>query len=59
MEDIGHFNSGEIYEDQNFMVYMDGKLIGLHRNPDSLAKDLRFMRRKGKIGKSISININY
>jgi len=30
MEDIGHYNSGEIYDDNNYMIFINGMLVGLH-----------------------------
>lgn len=59
MEDIGHFSSGEIHEDDNFMVFINGQVVGLVRDPDDFVKELRFMRRRGKIGETVSISLNY
>ncbi|EAR92467.1 DNA-directed RNA polymerase (macronuclear) [Tetrahymena thermophila SB210] len=58
MEDIGHYSSGEIHEDKNYMVFLNGQIIGMHRDPEAFAQKLRFMRRRGKIGTTISISTN-
>ena len=61
MEDINHFCSGEIYNGSNFMVFLNGQVVGVIPKPDEFVKTLRFMRRKGHIGEKsefISISIN-
>lgn len=59
MEDIGHYFSGEIHDDDNFMVFINGQVVGLISNPNTFVNELRVMRRRGKIGESISISLNY
>lgn len=38
------------------VVYLNGKLIGEHKNPDSLVRRMRDLRRKGKVHFSTSIS---
>ena len=58
MEDIGHFVSGEIHDDTNFMVFLNGQVIGLVKDPSCFVKELKILRRRGKIGDTISIFLN-
>jgi DNA-directed RNA polymerase III subunit RPC2 len=58
MEDISHYASGEHHEDENYMVLLNGQVIGLVRTPLDFTRDLRTLRRRGKIGATISISLN-
>ncbi len=58
MEDISLYCAGEIHEFSNYAVFLNGQIIGLVRNPWNFSRDLRIMRRKGKIGNTISISVN-
>ncbi|EGR34802.1 DNA-directed polymerase III polypeptide B, putative [Ichthyophthirius multifiliis] len=58
MEEIRHYSTGEIHDGNNYMVFLNGQIIGLHKDPEKFAEKLRFMRRRGKIGTTISISTN-
>jgi DNA-directed RNA polymerase subunit B' len=40
------------------VVYLNGKLLGEHRNPEQLIKKLRNLRRQGKIDHTVSISFH-
>lgn len=41
MEDIGHYSSGEIHDADNFMVFINGQVVGLVSSPEKFVMDLR------------------
>ncbi len=47
LQDIGMYCSGEIYKKENYLVFLNGLVIGIHRNPEKFLQELRYMRRKG------------
>ena len=34
LQDIGMYCSGEIYKKENYLVFLNGLVIGIHRNPE-------------------------
>eukprot|EP00397_Hematodinium_sp_SG-2012_P003066 GEMP01003074.1.p1 GENE.GEMP01003074.1~~GEMP01003074.1.p1 ORF type:complete len:1220 (+),score=278.51 GEMP01003074.1:80-3661(+) len=42
-------------DDGVFLVFLNGALIGVHRHPHKFLKNMRLLRRQGKIGEFISI----
>jgi len=45
MEDIGHYCTGEIHEGKNYMVFLNGQIIGMHKDPQAFTHKLRLETR--------------
>ena len=58
VEDIGHFSPQEFYFENNHLVFLNGSMIGLHRNPERLIDDVKILRRNGKINEFVSVYID-
>eukprot|EP00792_Barthelona_sp_PAP020_P005078 TRINITY_DN2485_c0_g1_i1.p1 TRINITY_DN2485_c0_g1~~TRINITY_DN2485_c0_g1_i1.p1 ORF type:complete len:1132 (-),score=303.31 TRINITY_DN2485_c0_g1_i1:137-3499(-) len=56
VEDIELLGGEAIHE--HFLIIMDGRIVGVHRNPLQLVQMFRNLRRRGKIPKMVSIFIN-
>jgi len=56
VEDIGLVNGEEIHSGNNYIVFLNGQIAGLHRNPSKFTKDFRELRRKGIINEFVSIS---
>lgn len=55
MEDIGLVNGEDLYSKENFIVFLNGQIIGIHRYPSKFTKEFRILRRKGIINEFVSI----
>lgn len=49
MEDIGHYCTGEIHEGKNYMVFLNGQIIGMHKDPQAFTYKLRLGTQQIKI----------
>ena len=58
VEDIGHFSPQEFYYKNNHLVFLNGSMIGLHRNPEKLIEDIKILRRNGRINEFVSVYID-
>ncbi|KAH7650078.1 DNA-directed RNA polymerase beta subunit [Cryptosporidium bovis] len=43
----------------SYFVFINGSLMGIHRNPELLATQIRLLRRKGYIGQFVSVFCNH
>ena len=62
VEDINIMSGIDLYRDsQTYLVFLNGVILGLHRNPEKLVSDFRKLRRTGRINPFVSIfrNIAY
>lgn len=59
VEDIGLVNGEDIHAPGNFIVFLNGQIAGLHRNPLKFIKEFRELRRKGLINEFVSISQDY
>ena len=54
-----HLLSGEdILSENTFLVFLNGNILGVHRNPQIFVKSLRALRRIGKIQEFVSLYIH-
>lgn len=53
VEDASLFGGDELHAATT--VYLNGALLGVHRNPSRFIKDMRMLRRSGKVGEFVSI----
>lgn len=56
VEDLGHFCPNEYYKQP--LVFLNGNILGLHRNPERLASNIRLLRRRGKINEFVSVYVD-
>lgn len=52
------FSGKEFYQENNYLIFINGGIFGITSNPVFLVESLRNIRRKGKINKFISIYMN-
>lgn len=55
VEDVNLLTGAEINEPGTFLVFMNGRIIGAHLQPEVFVKRLRFLRRKGLVGEFVSV----
>lgn len=58
VEDLAHFSAEDYYREGNYLVFLNGNAMGLHRDPESLANDIRKLRRSGKINEFVTVYID-
>ncbi len=58
LEDIGIMNGEDIHVSRNYLVFLNGQIIGLHCRPHHFTKEFRYLRRKGIINEFVSIFID-
>eukprot|EP00768_Dysnectes_brevis_P005195 gnl/Dysnectes_brevis/3739_a4795_967.p1 GENE.gnl/Dysnectes_brevis/3739_a4795_967~~gnl/Dysnectes_brevis/3739_a4795_967.p1 ORF type:complete len:1136 (-),score=236.33 gnl/Dysnectes_brevis/3739_a4795_967:39-3404(-) len=56
VEDVGMLSGDEITK--NWLVFLDGQILGVHRMPTFLLNQLRALRRSGNIGRMVSFYMN-
>lgn len=57
-EDISMVTGEEINSKDAYLMYLNGELLGIHRNPDKFCSDFRKLRRKGLIHEFVSVSKN-
>jgi DNA-directed RNA polymerase III subunit RPC2 len=57
VEDIQLIGGDQINSKENFFVFLNGILIGIHRYPKKFVKEFRYLRRKGLINRFVSISL--
>lgn len=55
VEDVTLLTGEEIHSHTTFLVFLNGVLQGIHTQPHSFVKSIRFLRQKGRISEFISI----
>ena len=56
VEDIGQLTGIEIHSKDCYMVFLNGQVIGVYRNPVKFVQEFKKLRRRGNIGEFVSIN---
>jgi DNA-directed RNA polymerase III subunit RPC2 len=57
VEDINLLSGLDLYlSESSYGVFLNGVLIGIHRNPDKFVRDFRALRRVGRVGPFVSIH---
>ena len=54
-EDIGLLSGREIHSKDCYIVFLNGQIIGVNKQPEKFVTQFRAMRRKGLIGEFTSI----
>jgi len=55
MEDASLLVGTELYDENTFLIFINGVPMGVHRNPQQFLTNFRLLRRKGKINEFVSI----
>ncbi|KAJ3187007.1 DNA-directed RNA polymerase III core subunit ret1 [Gaertneriomyces sp. JEL0708] len=55
VEDVNVLTGGDLYEEGTYLVFLNGVILGAHRNPEKFVNDLRSLRRAGRVGPFVSI----
>jgi len=55
VEDAQALSGEELHSTANFLVFLNGTLLGVHRRPKKLMQTLRDLRRHGRVGEFVSI----
>ena len=53
--DASELTGEELYSEENFIVFLNGRLLGAHRNPRKFERELKCLRRARKFGRYVSI----
>lgn len=57
VEDLNMVSGEEINAAGSYLVFLNGLVLGIHRNPHRLGFQLRRLRRCGRIGRYVSIHV--
>merc|ERR1719191_1669137 len=55
VEDAQALFGEELHHSDNFLVFLNGELLGIHRRPNKFISNLRNLRRQGRVGEFVSI----
>lgn len=58
MEDANLIGGDELHSEENFVIYLNGQPVGVHRQPLKFVKNFRLLRKRGRIQEFVSIYIN-
>ncbi|CEM00582.1 unnamed protein product [Vitrella brassicaformis CCMP3155] len=58
VEDAGAIGGEELHSPGTYLVFLNGLLMGVHRRPKQFMKNLRTLRRRGKVGEFVSVYDN-
>ena len=56
--DASELTGEELYSEENFIVFLNGRLLGAHRNPRKFERELKCLRRARKFGRYVSIHLH-
>jgi DNA-directed RNA polymerase III subunit RPC2 len=59
VEDVTLSTGAEMFEHNNFVVHVNGLIVGLTRSPLRFVANLRKLRRAGRISEFVSVYINH
>ena len=58
VEDLRLLTGEDLYREGSSLVFLNGTLLGIHKNPTSFLSNFRMLRRKGKLGEFVSVYFN-
>ena len=58
VEDLRLLTGEDLYREGSSLVFLNGTLLGIHKNPKVFLKHFRMLRRKGKLGEFVSVHFN-
>lgn len=53
--DIGLVGAEELYAYPSNIVFLNGCILGIHSQPNSLVRSIRLLRRRGLLGEFVSV----
>ena len=56
--DFNTLTGTELYDEGSYIVYLNGTLIGMSRDPENFVMKFRLLRRTGQISEFVSIYVN-
>jgi DNA-directed RNA polymerase III subunit RPC2 len=59
MEDASLMSGDELHSKEHTLVFLNGQPVGIHNQPDKFVKNLRFLRKRGRIQEFVSIYQNH
>lgn len=58
VEDVCLLTGEEINAKGSYLVFLNGIMLGVHASPHYLVKQIRLLRRRGRIGEFVSVYLN-
>lgn len=58
MQEIALFSGIELQDPENYIIFLNGQILGVHSNPKMMVEKFKNFRRRNKIGEFVSINID-
>ncbi|PFH31055.1 DNA-directed RNA polymerase III RPC2 [Besnoitia besnoiti] len=58
VEDADAITGEELHDRGTYLVMLNGVLLGVHRRPRQLMKNIRLLRRHGEVGEFVSVHVN-
>ncbi|KAI8822500.1 uncharacterized protein EV422DRAFT_613711 [Fimicolochytrium jonesii] len=55
VEDVNVLTGGDLYEGDTYLVFLNGVILGVHRNAEKFVNDFRRLRRAGRVGPFVSV----
>jgi DNA-directed RNA polymerase III subunit RPC2 len=49
MEDANLIGGDELHSEENFVIYLNGQPVGVHRQPVKFVRNFRLLRKRGRI----------
>ncbi|KAI8851805.1 hypothetical protein BC829DRAFT_427198 [Chytridium lagenaria] len=60
VEDVNMLTGRELYQDKNtYLVFLNGVILGAHRNPHKFVQNFRRLRRSGRVNPFVSIYMSF
>ncbi|CAG8539382.1 19658_t:CDS:10, partial [Dentiscutata erythropus] len=59
VEDVNGLTGSELYQQNVYMVFLNGLMLGITRQPIDFVRDFRILRRCGRISEFVSIYVNH
>lgn len=58
MEDASFLSGDQLYSKENYLIFLNGQPIGVHRQPVRFVRNFRLLRKRGRIQEFVSIYMN-
>lgn len=58
VEDLNLLSGEEVHSPFTYMAFLNGTILGVHRQPQKFANSMRRLRRAGKVGEFVSVHVH-
>lgn len=58
MEDAALMSGDELHSKGHTLIFLNGQPVGIHNRVDKFVKNMRFLRKRGRIQEFVSIHHN-